>query len=121
MEIDPEVDEAQALSYFAKTFLQTFRTSIGELGMPVYKKLLKRKGIFKGINVALIWVVWFSQTFFMLVVMLNFLIAVITSNYEKVYNSQAVIAYLHKASLNYETYMLLNCFKDLPEYRCFVF
>jgi hypothetical protein len=120
MEIDPEVDEAQELNYFAKTFLQTFRTSIGELGMPVYKKLVKKTGIFKTINVILIWVVWFVQTFFMLIVMLNFLIAVITSNYEKVKSEQAIIAYLNKASLNAETYMILKCFKDLPEYRCIV-
>lgn len=29
----------------------------------------------------LIWVCWFAQTFLMLIVMLNFLIAVITDNY----------------------------------------
>ena len=86
MEIDDEVNEAKNLGYFAKTFLQTFRTSIGELGMPKYNNLVAKKngGIFKAINIFLIWLCWFIQTFFMLVVMLNFLIAVITSNYEKV-------------------------------------
>jgi len=77
MEIDPEVDEAE-LSFFQKTILQTFRTSVGELGMPTYNNILKREdSIFKTINIVLIWFCWFIQTFFMLVIMLNFLIAVI--------------------------------------------
>ena len=41
MEIDGEVDGAEGLNYFMKTLLQTFRTSIGELGMPVYTKILE--------------------------------------------------------------------------------
>jgi hypothetical protein len=84
MEIDPEVDEAKGLTYFQKTVLQTFRTAIGELGMPKYEKISEKDdSIFKDINIYLIWLVWFIQTFFMLVIMLNFLIAVITSNYEQ--------------------------------------
>lgn len=40
--------------------------------------------MFRTINIALIWVCWFVQTFLMLIVMLNFLIAVITDNYGRV-------------------------------------
>jgi hypothetical protein len=82
-EIDPGVDEAEGLSYFQKTVLQTFRTAIGELGMPKYEKIsAKPPSVFKDINIYLIWMLWFIHTFFMLVIMLNFLIAVISSNYE---------------------------------------
>jgi hypothetical protein len=60
MEIDSEVDEAKEIGYFSKTLLQTFRTSIGELGMPAYKALAKKPaGLFKTINILLIWAVWF--------------------------------------------------------------
>ena len=87
MEIDPDVAAIQGPNYFAKMFLQSFRNSIGELGMPVYTKILERPHtIFTTINIFLIWFVWFVQTFFMLVIMLNFLIAVITSTYDRVIN-----------------------------------
>ena len=85
--------------------LQTFRTAIGELGMPMYGNILaKEESYFKDINIVLIWILWFAFTFFMLVIMLNFLIAVITSTYERVMNYQKIISYMHKAELNVETF-----------------
>ena len=39
MDVDLEVDEAQAIGKVAKIILQTFRTSIGELAMPRYVSL----------------------------------------------------------------------------------
>lgn len=77
--------------------------------------------MFRTINIALIWVCWFVQTFLMLIVMLNFLIAVITDNYGRVQQQQRVYGFMHKAQLNHETYMLLSVLQDLPEYRCLVF
>lgn len=122
MEVDGEVAEAQGLNLFSKIVLETFRTSIGELGMPMYSKILKREpSVFKYLNIVLIWITWVVQTFFMLIVMLNFLIAVITNNYENVFNKQIIYSYFHKAGLNHETCMLLSVLQDLPEYRCIVF
>jgi hypothetical protein len=45
--------------------------------------LKKDPSIFRDLNIFLIWFIWFVHVFFMLVIMLNFLIAVIGSNYEK--------------------------------------
>ena len=90
--------------------------------MPKYEKILEKEpSIFKDINIYLIWLVWFVQTFFMLVIMLNFLIAVISSNYEQTMIQQKLIGYRHKAELNYEIYMLVNIFKKMDEYKCIVF
>lgn len=62
--------------------LVTFRNAIGEVGIPEYMDLARHEpGIFKSINILLIWFTWYFQTFFLLVIMLNFLIAVIQSNY----------------------------------------
>ena len=69
----------------------------------------------------LIWATWYIQTFFLLVVMLNFLIAVIQSNYNKVINFQEKIAYQHKAELNEETYQLYSYVKKLECYKIIVF
>ena len=59
----------------------------------------------------------------MQVIMLNFMIAVIMTTYERVINGnmQVVIGYKHKADLNFETYMLISTFKKLRKYRCIVF
>lgn len=90
--------------------------------MPVYTNILaKEDELFMSINIFLIWAVWFFQTFFMLIIMLNFLIAVITSTYERVMNYQKIISFQHKAELNYETFALMSFFGDLPEYKFIVF
>ena len=69
----------------------------------------------------LIWATWYIQTFFLLVVMLNFLIAVIQSNYNKVINFQEKIAYQHKAELNEECYQLYSYFRTLESFKIIIF
>ena len=69
----------------------------------------------------MIWLVWFINTFFTIIVLLNFLIAVITESYSKVVQQQQVFAYLHKSELNAECYELLSVFLNLPEYRAIAF
>jgi hypothetical protein len=122
---DDEVNGASNLSQFQRTFLQAFRTSIGELGMPTYKTTVvdnpKLSEYQKNVKIFLIWFVWFTQTFSMLVVMLNFIIAVITSTYERVNIDQKFISYQHKASLNQECYELLNIFGRSNEIQLILF
>ena len=105
--------------------LQTFRTAVGELGIPKYSKILQMEdSVFKSLNIALIWICWFMQTFFMLVIMMNFLIAVITSTYERVMNYQVIISYQHKAELNDEIFTLKRVFSfffRMEEYKFIVF
>ena len=87
MEIDEEVNDAEGVGYLFKTLLQTFRTSIGELGVPSYEKVWSDPpNFYRSLNIASIWVFWFSQTFFMLVIIMNFLIGVITATYERTVN-----------------------------------
>ena len=89
--------------------------------MPMYTKILEQEdSIFKGINIALIWLIWFLQSFFMLVIMTNFLIAEITSTYERVINYQKIISFQHKADLNEECCQLMGVFSNLPEYKIIV-
>ena len=105
--------------------LQTFRTAVGELGIPKYSKILQMEdSVFKSLNIALIWICLFMQTFFMLVIMMNFLIAVITSTYERVMNYQVIISYQHKAELNDEIFTLKRVFSfffRMEEYKFIVF
>jgi hypothetical protein len=110
MEVDPEVDEAEGVGLFFKTVLQTFRTCIGELGMPKYDGILKSDSSYlsQRVNIYLIWAVWYTQTFICLIVMLNFIIAVISSTYNKYGTYQKIISYKNKADLNSEFYELFS-------------
>ena len=114
MDISEEEDEAQKFNYFEKTLLQTLRTGLGEMGMPAFSQVLEEEDtIFRTMNIYLIWILWFLTVFVLLIFMINFLIAVITSAYQRVMNYQKIISYKHKTDLNYETYMLLSKFIEL--------
>jgi hypothetical protein len=62
----------------------------------------------KYLNIYLIWGLWYTQTFIMLVVMLNFIIAVINQTYEQVKNNQELIHYQYRASINLECFEVLE-------------
>jgi len=90
--------------------------------MPVYTSVLaKEDGFWRSLNIFLIWMTWYSQSFFMLVIMLNFIIAVITSTYAKVITLQKIISYKHKADLNEECYELLALLGFNEEFKLIVF
>lgn len=122
MEVSQDMEKAEGLKFFELMFLQTFMTSIGELFLPKYTEVYtSNDSPLKSIQITLIWLSWFFSTFLMLVFMLNFLIAVISSTYERVINYEKVISYIHKADLNQEYYSLASFFADPPEYKVIVF
>jgi len=72
LDIDPEVAEnAPILNKFQQLLLETFRNAIGELALPMYSSILeaqteggtKPANGFLLINVYLIWLVFFVQTY----------------------------------------------------------
>ena len=60
-----------------------FRTYMGELAMPGYDKLYKKGDTFSILNIYLIWINYYISVLFMLVMMLNFMIAEITQIYSE--------------------------------------
>lgn len=50
----------------------------------------------------IIWSIWIVQAIFMIVTLLNFLIAVITQTYERVYCNKIIYIFRDKAALNLE-------------------
>ena len=74
-----------------------------------------------GTNVTLIWLMWYVQAFFMLVVLTNFIIAVITNTYNQVIVMQRIISYRHKADLNVEIFELFNLFNKLEKFQILQF
>jgi hypothetical protein len=66
---------------------------MGELAMPGYDAILKKDTNIAMFNIALIWVLWYISVFYMLVIMLNFLIAEITTTYEDTIQKKDPITY----------------------------
>ena len=64
---------------------------------------------------------WFIQVFFMLVIMLNFLIAVLQQTYNRVMNYQKIILYQQRSELNEECYNLLSIFLKIKQFKYIVF
>ena len=80
-EIDDEVAAAKGISHAETMFIQVFRSSVGELATPGYLKLTAQDSKIANFNICLIWLVWLFSVFFMIVIMVNFLIAVISDKY----------------------------------------
>ena len=123
MEIDEEIEEgAQGLNTFFKTLLQTYRTSLVELGMPRYTKIADMPdSMVRSLNITFIWIMWFLQTIYMIVIMLNFIVGVIVSTYERVWTMKKIIKFKHRAELNFDSCVVMgrlnssfiNCFSWL--------
>lgn len=73
------------------------------------------------INIELIWLAYFVQVIFMLVIMLNFIIAIIDQTYVAVNKNKNMHVYMNKAELNEEYYQLAKYFKELKQFRVIVF
>lgn len=59
-------------------------------------------------QVALAWLVFWANQYVVLIILLNFLIAVISQSYENVMNSKTIKKYKDLAHLNKEAYLFLN-------------
>ena len=58
--------------------------------------------------IGLVWFLWLFNQFFMLIILLNFLIAVISASYDDVQSTQKVNEYNYKCELNFECMLLEN-------------
>jgi hypothetical protein len=84
---------------------------MGDFMQPNYDNWLNRRGITDFERAAIIhtmWIIWHLQAIFSVIILLNFLIAVITQTYEKVSSKQTIYTYTNKAEMNLEYYQLQN-------------
>lgn len=75
----------------------------------------------KGVNISLLWGTWYFTTFLMNVVMLNFLIAVISSNYESVKLNAEKYYLRDQAEMNLECLEILSLFGRNKKLRIILF
>ena len=107
--------------------MMTYRNSIGDISTPDYTSWLSLSDtdnweMFQKYSMVLVvWLVWLANQFLCLIILLNFLIAVISQVYDNVVAEQKLVAYIHRAELNKEYYMIERFLCKLKEFKVLVF
>lgn len=91
--------------------------------MPAFTKIIGKDmtDFKKDINIGLLWFLWYFTTFLMNVVMLNFLIAVISSNYESTKLDSEKIYLRDQAQMNLECMEILSLFGRNKKFNVILF
>jgi hypothetical protein len=80
-------DEYFGLSFIGTAIISTFRNSIGDTSSPDYKNLVSRydeNPILASTSIRFIWLMFIAQQYFCVIIMLNFLIAIVSNSYENI-------------------------------------
>ena len=68
----------------------------------------------------LIWTVWFLNQFFCMIMLLNFLIAIISEEYASINTYSSHFLYSRRKELNYESLTVYNYFNKLPDFNTLI-
>jgi uncharacterized membrane protein len=107
-----------------------FRNSIGDLQSPQYERWLnyiaanQNDPIRSGQGyfiIYLLWGLWFGNIILMVILLLNFLIAIISQTYERVAGSQSNYTYKDRADMNQEAMTILSALYYQGEVKMIVF
>lgn len=86
--------------------LQNFRNSIGDLATPHYKYWEARydggEHLQSQIMILFIWCLWLLEVYLMVIILTNFLIALVGQVYEQIQGNRVLTIYQLRASLNQE-------------------
>ena len=97
---------------FGEMLMYVWENSIGNINDPPESSFHldnnKTEGLRYPSEMYLIWFVWFMNQFIIVIILLNFLIAVISQSYENVMNSKSIMKYQDMAALNKEAYQFMN-------------
>lgn len=68
----------------------------------------------------LIWIMWIINKVLMLIVLLNFLIAIISQSYEESMSKEIIYRYKQRAQMNEECRLIFKTFKAIKDRSIFV-
>ena len=98
----------ERMSRFIQLLFFTFRNSVGDLIVPdaSYWNLFKHQenyGAEKSlVMVGILWFVWVFNIFYMVIILLNFLISMVSKAHQDAIDIQEETSYIQKCELNYE-------------------
>lgn len=93
--------------------IQTYRNSIGDISTPGYSKWLtaaEDAHASSWMMIYSVWFIWLMNQYLVLIILLNFLIAVISSSYETVMGNELIHEYDAKVAFNRECRLILKAF-----------
>lgn len=94
--------------------IQVFRNSLGDINVPVYEywqlRREKSQETFDDVVTQIIWAIFFINEILMLIVLLNFLIAIVSESYTYTNEIRVQFNYALKAELNQETFLQIKLF-----------
>ena len=101
--------------------LQTYRNSIGDIAAPTYplwEEFIAKDNVWQGkFMIFTIWTFWFIHQYLILIILLNFLIAIISGSYEDVMAQEIQLKYQHRCEMNLECLVILNKKRNLPHFN----
>ena len=105
-------DDYPGVSPWFISILQTYRNSIGDIAAPSYPlwiDFINSGKVWEGeLMIFIIWMFWFVHQYLILIILLNFLIAIISGSYEHVMSQESLWKYMHRCELNLECFVILN-------------
>ena len=114
-----EFGDYKGMSEHLQYMVQVFRNAIGDISLPNYDVWLwyinNGKPAIGYVMMTLIWAIWLANIFFCLIILLNFLIAIIGQSYEQVMERKNQFKYQHRSELNRECFLFLRTFTSLSK------
>ena len=92
-------------------FLQIFRNSVGDVKVPDYSfwnERLTQDSAISNFMIYYSWLLWFANILFILIILLNFLIAIISQSYDSVIAKSTQVIYQNRAEFVAECSLLIS-------------
>lgn len=70
--------------------------------------------------ITVIWVTWLLNQFFLTIILLNFLIAILAESFNVVMEKATQHKYKQRSGLNVETFLTMKAFQMLPDFEGFL-
>ena len=107
---------------FLVIFLQNFRLSLGDISALEYDNSWgKADASLRYYAIIIIWFFWVLNIFFMMIVLMNFLIAEVSQTYDKVKSDGKMLLYQKKAELNLLAFKIFKMFGKRSYFKVIVF
>lgn len=94
--VEVDVGDYKNLNVYVYYFIQLFRSTIGDIKIPVnqfWDDNLSEHPNISSMMIAWAWLLWATSQYFMMIILLNFLIAIISQTYDAVIAKTLVIMY----------------------------
>ena len=102
--------------------LQTYRNSVGDIAAPAYSFWESQTDFphLQSKMIMIIWFAWLMNQFFLTIILLNFLIAILAESFTVVMEQELQCKYKSKVALNKETFLTLKAFNMLTPFEGFL-